>query len=142
MCLPRGFEGGRGSCSIGGPLERINRHDKTSRLPCFILLARRDMAVRTERHALCGWPAAAFPRGVLAAARKRDTRRQHTSLLSPIANLSDDQMNLWGRRNGPSLASRFAIERTGPSRFALSFLLVQLKLSKCILSGNNEVVCI
>jgi len=48
-----GFACGRGSCSTGGYLDRIIGQDKAHMLPCFILLARRDMGVRTETHSLC-----------------------------------------------------------------------------------------
>ena len=34
-------------------LDHITRHDKIHSLPCFILLARRDMVVRTEMRSLC-----------------------------------------------------------------------------------------
>ena len=134
-CSPRGFAGGRGSCSVGGASERITSQDKTSWLPCFILLARRDMAVRTESRR------ASLPEPPLTAAvRKRETQRRHIPHSSPVINVSTDQSNVCQDTQGRFPTSRFAIETTGFSRPALSFLLVICSTCCALLCSHSTTL--
>ena len=101
-------------------LDHITRDDKIHRVPCFILLARRDMAVRTET-TLCVIVATSTLDGSDSPRTKHSTT-PYSSFVAHRQRIS--QLNVANDQAAPR--SPLPIETTSFGLYTLLYLLVHL----------------